>query len=187
MPTKLSAQVRVFATGNGRKTEPVDAHSVALAALRAPNLRQVRADPDLVAPGLLVDRRDELGRARTDAINRIHRLLLELLPGGAKKYLSSRQARELIASVRPRDRAAQLRCRLTLELIEELEGIDRKIKTLDKELRQLVLDHGSTHACPKNTTHTCDARASTTRDARRAANGRSSRSAVATPRSNLSA
>jgi transposase len=28
--------VRVFATGNGRKTDPVDAHSVALAALHAP-------------------------------------------------------------------------------------------------------------------------------------------------------
>ena len=35
VPAKLSARVRVFATGNGRKTDPVDAHSVALAALRA--------------------------------------------------------------------------------------------------------------------------------------------------------
>jgi transposase len=34
VPPKLSAQVRVFATGNGRKTDPVDAHSVALAAAR---------------------------------------------------------------------------------------------------------------------------------------------------------
>jgi hypothetical protein len=41
VPAKLSAQVRVFATGNGRKTDPVDAHSVALAALRSPNLRRV--------------------------------------------------------------------------------------------------------------------------------------------------
>ena len=43
VPPKLSAQVRVFATGNGRKTDEVDAHSVALAALRAPGLVQVRA------------------------------------------------------------------------------------------------------------------------------------------------
>jgi hypothetical protein len=34
VPAKLSAQVRVLATGNGRKTDPVDAHSVALAAMR---------------------------------------------------------------------------------------------------------------------------------------------------------
>src|SRR5262245_18008450 len=28
VPAKLSSQVRVFATGNGRKTDPVDSHSV---------------------------------------------------------------------------------------------------------------------------------------------------------------
>ena len=39
VPPKLSAQVRTFATGNGRKTDPVDAHSVALAALYAPRPR----------------------------------------------------------------------------------------------------------------------------------------------------
>ena len=84
VPPKLSAQVRVFATGNGRKTDPVDAHSVALAALYAPadpGLRRVTVDDDLVVMGLLVDRRDELGRARTQTINRLHRLLLELFPG----------------------------------------------------------------------------------------------------------
>jgi transposase len=88
VPARLSAQVRVFATGNGRKTDPVDAHSVALAALRSPALVQVEVSPDLVVLGMLADRRDELGRARTQTINRIHRLLLELIPGGAKQFLS---------------------------------------------------------------------------------------------------
>jgi transposase len=95
VPPKLSAQVRVFATGNGRKTDPVDARSVALAALYAPadpGLRKVEVDDDLVVMGLLVDRRDELGRARTQTINRLHRLLLELFPGGAKRFLSAPQA-----------------------------------------------------------------------------------------------
>ena len=43
VPPKLSAQVRVFATGNGRKTDEAGEHSVVLAALRAPGLVQVRA------------------------------------------------------------------------------------------------------------------------------------------------
>jgi hypothetical protein len=59
VPPKLSAQVRVFATGNGRKTDEVDAHSVALAALRAPGLVQVRVQEDLVVMGMLADRRGE--------------------------------------------------------------------------------------------------------------------------------
>ena len=43
VPPKLSAQVRVSAAGNGRKTGPAVARSVALAALRAPGLVRVRA------------------------------------------------------------------------------------------------------------------------------------------------
>ncbi len=85
VPPKLSAQVRVFATGNGRKTDPAGAHSVALVALRTPGLVQVQADEDLVVLGMLADRRDELGRARTQVISRLHRLLLELVPGGAQE------------------------------------------------------------------------------------------------------
>jgi transposase len=80
VPAKLSAQVRVFATGNGRKTDPVDAHSVAMVALRSPHLSQIHLDADLIVMGLLVDRRDELGRSRTQTVNRLHRLLLELFP-----------------------------------------------------------------------------------------------------------
>jgi transposase len=144
VPPKLSAQVRVFAAGNGRKTDPVDAHSVALVALRAPGLVQVRVEEDLVVMRMLADRRDELGRARTQVINRLHRLLLELLPGGAKKFLSARQARAMIATVRPRDLAGKTRRRLAVELIGELEAIDKKAKAIDKELTGLVTARGST-------------------------------------------
>lgn len=147
VPAKLSAQVRVFATGNGRKTDPVDAHSVALAALYAPaepGLRRVQVDGDLVVMGLLVDRRDELGRARTQTLNRLHRLLLELFPGGAKRFLSAPQARALIATTKPRDLAGKTRRRIVVELIGELEAIDRKIKTAEKDLAALVTDRGST-------------------------------------------
>jgi hypothetical protein len=56
VPPKLSAQVRVFATGNGRKTDPVDAHSVAIAALYSAGLVRVEVDDDLVVMGMLADR-----------------------------------------------------------------------------------------------------------------------------------
>ena len=144
VPPKLSAQVRVFATGNGRKNDPVDAHSVALVALRTPGLVQVQVEEDLVVMGMLADRRDELGRARTQVVNRLHRLLLELRPGGAGKFLSARQARALIAAVRPRDLAGKTRRRLATELIGELEAIDKKTRALDKELTELVTARGST-------------------------------------------
>jgi transposase len=126
VPAKLSARVRVFATGNGRKTDPVDAHSVAVVALRTPNLVRVAVDPDLVVLGMLADRRDELGRARTQTVNRLHRLLLELVAGGAKKFLSAQQARALIATIRPRDIVGKTRRKLAVELIGELEASIRR-------------------------------------------------------------
>ena len=138
VPAKLSARARLFSTGQGRKTDPVDAHSVALAGLHSPGLRVITADDAAVALRLLADRRDELGVARTQTINRLHRLLLELLPGGAKKFLSAAQAKDLLATVRPRDIAGKTRRRLAAELVTELTRIDKRIKTADAELKELV-------------------------------------------------
>jgi transposase len=143
VPAKLSARARVFSTGQGRKTDPVDAHSVALVGLRTHNLRVIGVDDATVALRLLIDRRDELGVARTQTVNRIHRLLLELLPGGAKKDLSAAQAKALLASVRPRDVVGRTRRRLAADHVAELMVIDKKIKAADHELRELIEITGS--------------------------------------------
>ena len=143
VPAKLSARARVFATGQGRKTDPVDAHSVAVVALRTPALRRVQVDDATVALRLLVDRRDQLGRARTETVSRLHHLLLELVPGGAKKDLSAQQARALLATVRPRDVVGKTRRWLASELIHELVVIDKKIKVAKQELAELVASTGS--------------------------------------------
>jgi transposase len=129
VPAKLSARARVFATGQGRKTDPVDAHSVAVVALRTADLRQVTVDDTTVALRLLVDRRDQLGRTRTDIVNRLHALLLELIPGGAKKALSAQQARALLATVHPRDVVGKTRRWLASELIHELVVVDKKSRS----------------------------------------------------------
>jgi transposase len=144
VPAKLSARARVFSTGQGRKTDPVDAHSVALVGLRSQGLRTIQADDATVALRLLIDRREQLGVTRVQVINRIHRLLLELLPGGAKKHLSAAQAKALLGKVRPRDIAAKTRRRLAAELIVDLVSLDAKIKAADKELHQLINTTGST-------------------------------------------
>src|SRR5215472_8438724 len=47
VPPKLSARARVFATGQGRKTDATDAPSVALVATRMSGLRAVADDQQL--------------------------------------------------------------------------------------------------------------------------------------------
>jgi transposase len=48
---------------------------------------------------ILVDRRRSLGDDHTRMISQLHQLLLQLIPGGAKKDLSAAQAKVLLASV----------------------------------------------------------------------------------------
>jgi transposase len=143
VPTKLSARARVFATGQGRKTDPVDAHSVAVVASRTEGLRQVGVDDATVVLRLLVDRRDHLGRTRIETVSRLHHLLLELVPGGAKKFLSAPQARALLNTVRPRDVVGRTRRQLASEVITELAAIDKRIKAANAQLTELVNATGS--------------------------------------------
>jgi len=65
VPPKLSARTRVFATGQGRKTDATDAHSVALAATRMTGLRPVAGDQQLAVLRILADRRRSLGEDHT--------------------------------------------------------------------------------------------------------------------------
>ena len=128
VPAKLAARVRVFDTGNARKTDATDAHAVAMVALRTPQLNELGYDEQLVALRLLTDRRDELSRLRVQTVNRLHRLLAELIPGGAKRDLSALQAKRLLAAVRPRSLVGKTLRRMAAEEITDLVAVDTKLK-----------------------------------------------------------
>jgi transposase len=143
VPAKLSARMRVFATGQGRKTDDTDAHSIALVGVRIAGLRAVAHDERLEVLRLLVDRRRRIGADHTRMICQLHALLLELIPGGAKRDLSAAQARTLLAGVRPKDPAGKTRKRVALELVVDLERTYRRKKTANKELTALVRESGT--------------------------------------------
>jgi transposase len=143
VPPKLSARARVFTTGQRRKTDATDAHSVALVGTRVAGLRPVVDDEQLAVLRILVDRRRALGEDHTRMVSQLHLLLLELIPGGAKKDLSAAQAKALLAKVRPRDVAGKARRRVAAELIADLERVYRRKKASDKELKALVAATGS--------------------------------------------
>jgi transposase len=144
VPPKLSAHTGVFATGQGRKTDATDAHSVALAATRRAGLRPVVDDQQLAVLRILADRRRALGEDHTRMVCQLHQLLLELIPGGAKKDLSAAQAKALLAKVGPRDAAGKARRRVAAELISDLERLYQRKKAANKELNALLPATGST-------------------------------------------
>ena len=143
VPAKLAARARVFDTGQGRKTDPADAHAIVMVALRDKGLRELTADPELTVLRLLCDRRDELSRARAQALNRMHRLFLELVPGGAPVKKSTAQYQALLATVRPRDLAGKTRRRMAAEELADLERLDAKLKAMKAELKAAVQASGS--------------------------------------------
>ncbi len=99
VPATLAARARLLATGHGRKTDRLDAESVASVAQRA-SPRNVAAEDDTVLR-LLSDHRDDLVNQRTRTLNRLHRRLSELVPGGVKRQLSTLQAADILRGVRP--------------------------------------------------------------------------------------
>ena len=75
--------------------------------------------------------------------SQLQQLLLELIPGGAKKDLSAAQAKALLAKVRPRDAAGKARRRVAAELIADLERVYAGKNAADKELKALVAETGT--------------------------------------------
>ena len=143
IPAKLAARVRLFDTGHNRKTDAHDAHSIAVVAVRTEGLRVLHVDAELEALRMLTDRREALTRRRVQTVNRLQALLGELLPGQAKKDITTGQAKAMLAGVRPRDIAGKTRRRIAAEELAELVAVEAKIKTATAELKAMVLARDS--------------------------------------------
>ena len=144
VPSKLSTRVRAMDTGHGRKNDPADAHAVAVVGLRTTGLREVTVDDQMVALRLLSERRRDLVRSRTQAVNRLHQMLMELIAAGAPKDLTATAAKALIATVRPRDVAGKTRRQVAVDLIDDVVVLDRKLKAVETRIGEAVDATGTT-------------------------------------------
>jgi len=145
VPPKLSARVRVLSTGNARKNDGIDALATALAASR--NGRLAAVDPEAASEvmRLLSERREDLVVERTRALNRLHALLRDLLPGGVTGKLSADRAARILRGIRPRGGAsARLRRRLASEVLRDVRTLNRKIADLNGRIEAEVDASGTT-------------------------------------------
>jgi transposase len=144
VPAKLAARVRVLSTGHGRKTDPVDAVSVAVAARSAPGLRQVGVEDHAVVLHLLTNRREDLVRTRTQTLNRLHRLLTDLIPAGAGRNLTADGATALLGQVAPTGAPAMTRWQLATDLVADVRDLDRRIAAVEERIRAAVAQSKTT-------------------------------------------
>ena len=138
VPPKLSARVRMLSSGNARKNDELDALATALAASR--NERLAAVDPEAASEllRLLSERRGDLVAERTRALNRLHALLRDLVPGGVAGKLSADRAARILRGVRPQGASARLRRRLASEILRDIRTLDKKIADLNGRIEAEV-------------------------------------------------
>jgi len=88
--------------GNERENDRLDALYVALVARRGERLQEeVDEEEHAAMLRMLSERREGLVQERTRALNRLHRLLGDLPPGGAATKLCAQEAARALRRVRP--------------------------------------------------------------------------------------
>jgi transposase len=145
VPPKLSAKVRVLSSGNARKNDGLDALATALAASRNERLAAMDPEADSEVLRLLSERREDLAAERTRALNRLHGLLRDLLPGGVAGKLSADRAARILRGMRSQGCASdRLRRRLASEILRDVRTLDRKIADLNRRIEAEVEASGTT-------------------------------------------
>lgn len=144
VPAKLAARARLLGSGSARKTDVTDAASVAAVAQRNERLRLVQAEDHTVVLRLLSDRRDDLVAERTRTLNRLHVLLRDLHPGGAKRDLSTLQAAALLRAIRPVTAVDAQRKAVAKDLLADLRRFDTTIRASTAALSVALQEAGST-------------------------------------------
>jgi transposase len=144
VPAKLAARVRVLSVGHGRKSDPDDAVSVAVAARNAPQLRPVGVEDQATVLHLLTKRRQDLVAARTQTVNRLHRLLIDLVPGGARRNLTAKRAVALLAAVTPAGAPSVTRWQLASELVADVCQLEQRIASVEVRIKAAVAESKTT-------------------------------------------
>ena len=106
---KLAARVRLLATGDTNKNDPNDARSVAVAALRSPNVPEVRGEDHAAVMKVWAKRHRDLSRQHNRVACRLHSVLCDLVPGGIAGEISPAQATRLLDEIEPHGAVAAAR------------------------------------------------------------------------------
>jgi len=138
VPAALSARARLLDSGHKDKTDPHDARSAAIVALRHRNLRTVTLEDQRQVLRLLARRHHQLTAARTRAICRLHAVLAEMIEGGLSKNLSVKRASIELRKLRPQDAIGIERKLIAHEFLDEVRRVDRALTDLHARIEHAV-------------------------------------------------
>jgi transposase len=143
VPATLAARTRVLGSTRSNKTDPNDARSVALTALRHGELREVVPVGHSEVLRLLAKRNIDIGDRRTQIVCRLHALLVELAPGGIAKEINASDVDGFLARLSPATPVEQTRYDLAVELLGDIRRLDEQLKVSHKRVRAAVVASGT--------------------------------------------
>jgi len=129
VPPVLASRVRLLGSGRSDKNDPNDARSVAIAALRQPGLAVVQREDHTQVLRMLAKRHLELTALRTQAVCRLHSVLMQLRPGGMPPRLSAAKAARMLGGMRNLDLVGEQRRSMARTHLGDIRRLDREIKT----------------------------------------------------------
>jgi transposase len=141
---KLAARARLLDNGDLNKNDPNDARSVAVAALRAKRPVEVAKEDHAAVMRLWARRRKDLTSARTRVANRLHAVVLELVPGGYAGEMYASKLARLLEAFEPLGAVATARKELAEELLGDLVRLDAQLAELKERLGAVVAASGTT-------------------------------------------
>ena len=144
VPAKLARRVRLLSSGQGRKSDQADALSVGVAAWSADTLRTVQIDEAIATLRAVTEHRDDMVRARTQLINRLHAVMVKRVPSGLARGLSAEAATEALRRARPRDTLGRTLRAIAVDQVAELRRLDRRIAEATQTIGDAVTASGTT-------------------------------------------
>lgn len=143
VPATLAARTRLLGSGRTSKSDPNDALSVAVTALRAQELRSVEPVGHSELLRLLAKRNKDIGNQRTRVVCRMHALLLELDPGGITKEINASDVDRFLDGVVAATPVEQVRYDLAVDLLADIRRLDEQLKASHKRIRTAVAASGT--------------------------------------------
>lgn len=144
VPATLAARTRVLTSGRSNKTDPNDAWSVAITALRNDMVRRVEPASHTEVLRLLAKRNTDIGNQRCRLVSRLHSLLVELAAGGIAKEINASDVDCFLAEVAPTTPSEQTRYDLVVELLDDIRRLDGQLKTSHRRIRVAITASATT-------------------------------------------
>jgi transposase len=141
---KLAARARLADNGDVDKDDPDDARSVAVAAMRAKRLAEVTKEGHTAVMKIWARRRKFLTSTRTRAANRLHAVILGLVPGGYRGEIYANNLERLLEALEPTGAVASARKELAEELLADLRRLDAQLAEVKGRLGAVVAAPGTT-------------------------------------------